>query len=95
MNDEDLHGNSNDHDKDSPRKPTKKPLILDTKPNLAASNEVHGVDKETNTLVPTLAETLINLKHGLEKDIDNFKIPGDIYVLFFFKFWIRLHIKGV
>ena len=86
MNDEDLHGNSNDHDKDSPRKPTKKPLILDTKPNLAASNEVHGVDKETNTLVPTLAETLINLKHGLEKDIDNFKIPGDIYVSFFFNF---------
>ena len=77
LNDEDLYGSN----KDLPRKPTKKPLIIDTKPIVDTSNEVHGVDKETNTLVPTLTETLINLKHGLEKDIDNFKIPGKLRTL--------------
>ena len=77
LNDEDLYGSN----KDLPRKPTKKPLIIDTKPIVDTSNEVHGVDKETNTLVPTLTETLINLKHGLEKDIDNFKIPGKLCTL--------------
>ena len=33
-------------------------------------------DQESNTLVPNLASTLMNIKLGLEKDIDSFKILG-------------------
>lgn len=61
-----------------PIKPAGKPVNLagHSTGTTAGQTAPGPEDQESNTLVPNLASTLMNIKLGLEKDIDSFKILG-------------------